>query len=122
MASIGPICWKFQSSVAKYLDISVRTVQRAVRQAKSLGVLVSRRLRRGEQPQGARQRITCGGALRRFVSWGLPQARAMARYARYRLRWLWRLQAVADKMARQQASDTAEREKIRAEIRADWGV
>lgn len=122
MASIGPITWMFQASVAKYLNISVRTVQRAVRQAKSLGVLVSRRLRRNEQPQGARSPISCGGALRRFVGWGVTQARALARYARYRMRWLWYLQNIAEKIARQRADEHAEREKIRSEIHADWGA
>jgi hypothetical protein len=91
----------FQQSVSKFTGISRRTIQRAVRQAKSLGVLVSRRLRRGERPQGAHKPITCGGALRRFVAWGLPQSRAEARYAQYAVRWLWRLEAIARKKARE---------------------
>ena len=108
-ASIGGVTWMFQATVSKFTGISRRTVQRAVRQAKSLGVLVSRRLRRGELPQGARKPITCGGALRRFVAWGQPQSRAAARYAQYAVRWLWRLEAVAKRKAR-------EREEIAAAV------
>jgi hypothetical protein len=93
-ASLGQICWQFQSSVARFTGYSVRTIQRAARQAKGMGVLVSRRLRRGERPPGARQPITCGGALRRFVAWGKPKAQAMALRARYALRDLWHREAV----------------------------
>lgn len=93
-ASMGQICWQFQSSVAKFTGYSVRTIQRAARQAKALGVLVSRRLRRGERPPGARQPITCGGALRRFIAWGKPKAQAMALRAKYALREVWRRDAI----------------------------
>lgn len=98
------ICWKFQSSVAKFTGYSVRTVQRAVRQAKALGVLVSRRLRRGERPPGARQPITCGGALRRFIAWGKPKAQALALRAKYALREVWRREA----LERRKLSERAE--------------
>lgn len=103
-ASMGEICWQFQRSVAHFTGYSVRTVQRAARQAKALGVLVSRRLRRGERPPGARQPITCGGALRRFVAWGKPKAQAMALRARYALREVWRREAIE----RQKCSEQAE--------------
>lgn len=101
MASIGEVCWMFQSTVAVFTGSSVRTIQRAMRQAKALGVLVSRRLRRGERPEGARQPITCGGALRRFTAWGVPAARAAARYAKHALRWIWRLDSIAKQKARE---------------------
>ena len=80
------MCWKFQSTVARFTGYNMRTIQRAVRQAKGMGVLVSRRLRRGERPPGARQPITCGGALRRFIAWGKPKAQRLALRARYALR------------------------------------
>jgi hypothetical protein len=93
-ASLGQICWQFQSSVARFTGYSVRTVQRAARQAKQMGVLVSRRLRRGERPPGARQPITCGGALRRFIAWGKPKAQRLALCAQYALREVWRREAL----------------------------
>lgn len=89
-ASLGQICWTFQSTIARFTGYAVRTIQRAIRQAKKLGVLVSRRLRRGERPPGARQPITCGGALRRFIAWGAPKAQAMALRAKYAIREVWR--------------------------------
>lgn len=122
MASIGATTWIFQRSVAKFCGICVRTVQRAVRQAKSWGVLVSRRLRRGERPDGARSPITCGGAMRRFVAWGQPKARQLALWAKYRIRWFHRLEAIAAAIARKNAATAAERERIRAEIKLDWGA
>jgi hypothetical protein len=103
------IGWGFQSNVAKFMLGSgatpaqvrgrMRTIQRAVRQAKRLGVLVSRRLRRGERPPGARQPITCGGALRRFIGWGAGKAQALALRARYAVRWEWREAALKRELA-----------------------
>jgi hypothetical protein len=100
----GGICWKFQSNVARFMlgrDAApaqvrgrMRTIQRAVRQAKQMGVLVSRRLRRGERPPGARQPITCGGALRRFIAWGKPKAQRLALCAKYAIREVWRREAL----------------------------
>lgn len=106
-ASLGQICWQFQSSVAKFTGYSVRTVQRASRQAKTMGVLVSRRLRRGERPPGARQPITCGGALRRFIAWGKPKAQALALRARYALREVWRREAIDQKKQRERGEIAA---------------
>lgn len=104
LASMGQICWQFQSSVARFMlgrgadpkqvRGRVRTIQRAARQAKTMGVLVSRRLRRGERPPGARQPITCGGALRRFIAWGKPREHALALRARYAVREVWRREAI----------------------------
>lgn len=105
-ASIGQICWQFQSSVHKFTGYSVRTIQRAVRQAKELGVLVSRRLRRGERPPGAHKPITCGGALRRFIAWGKPKAQALALRAKYALRELWRRDAL-DRKKQHERSEIA---------------
>lgn len=105
-ASLGQVCWQFQSSVAKFTGYSVRTVQRAARQARGMGVLVSRRLRRGERPPGARQPITCGGALRRFIAWGKPKAQAMALRAKYALRELWRRDAI-DRNQQRERSEIA---------------
>lgn len=103
MASIGQICWTFQSTVHEYTGISVRTIQRAVAQAKKLGVLVSRRLRRNEQPPGGRGPLSCGGALRRFTAWGMSQHRMLARCAKYALRWMWRENAVKERRLRERA-------------------
>jgi hypothetical protein len=106
-ASQGKVCWAFQSTLAKYTGYSVRTVQRAFSQAKRLGLIVSRRLRRGEQPDGANGPITCGGALRRFVSWGLTARRMVGLCLKYAQRWIYRQQAQADRAERQRAEVAA---------------
>ena len=95
--------WAFQESVAKFCGVSRRTVQRAMRQAKKLGVMVSRRIRRGERPPGQAYAYDCGGALRRFVGWGRSVAQALARYARYALRWIWREDAIKRRAERERA-------------------
>ncbi len=105
-ASLGQVCWQFQSSVARFTGYCVRTVQRAAAQARRMGVLVSRRLRRGERPPGARQPITCGGALRRFIAWGKPKAQALALRAKYALRELWRRDAI-DRNKQRERSEIA---------------
>jgi hypothetical protein len=94
--------WTFQRTIANFTGYSVRLIQRAVCQAKRFGVLVSRRLRRGERPQGSDRPITCGGALRRFIGWGKPKSQALALRAKYALRWIWREQAVDQRRAREQ--------------------
>lgn len=100
-ASIGRVCWTFQSSLAKFTSYSVRTIQRAMRQARRLGVLISRRLRRGEQPPGARKPISCGGALRRFIGWGSPKSQALALRAKYAVREVWRREAMERRAERE---------------------
>jgi hypothetical protein len=111
------ICWQFQSKVARFMlgrgateaqvRGRIRTIQRAVRQAKEMGVLVSRRLRRGERPPGARQPITCGGAYRRFIAWGKPKAQAMALRAKYALREVWRREAIERNQQRERSEIAA---------------
>jgi hypothetical protein len=124
LASIGEQCWQFQSSVARFMlgkstdpkqiRGRVRTIQRAVRQAKAMGVLVSRRLRRGERPPGARQPITCGGAVRRFIAWGKPKAQAMALRAKYALREVWRREALDRRQLRERSEIAAALTEFRA--------
>lgn len=102
-ASYGQICWTFQTTLAEFTGYCVRTIQRAMRQAKALGLLVSRRLRRGEQPIGARQPITCGGALRRFIGWGKPDRHAEPLRAKYALKEIWRREALERRAERERA-------------------
>lgn len=102
-SSYGRICWTFQSKLASFTGYSVRTIQRAMRQAKKLGVIRSRRLRRGERPPGATQPITCGGALRKFVAWGLPVVRAAVVCLSVAVQWQYREAAVEARAERERA-------------------
>lgn len=84
-ASFGAQSWVFQGTVAKWVKCSVRTVQRAMNEAKTLGILWSRRSRQGEVPPNARGSLKCGCAIRTFTAWGLRSIRRIgavcARYA-----------------------------------------
>lgn len=67
-ASLGPTYWGFQRTTAEFIGCSLRTVQRAIDEAKRLGLLTSRRSRRGElTPSG--KYLKCGFALRTFTTW-----------------------------------------------------
>jgi hypothetical protein len=84
-ASYGENCWAFQKRIAEWAKCSVRTVQRAMNEAKTLGIIRSRRSRRGEIPQNGRGPLKCGFAMRTFTAWGLRSLRRIrgvcARYA-----------------------------------------
>lgn len=105
-ASFGEQTWTFQSTLSTYTGFCVRTIQRAVRQAKKFGVLITKRIPRGARPQGAEKHLDCGAAWKRFVSWGLPMGQAMARCWRYSQGWLTH-----------EANLAAWRERQRAEAR-----
>ncbi len=73
-ASYGETFWGFQDNLAEFVGCSIRTVQRAFNEAKVLGLLYSRRSRKGElTPTG--KYLKCGFALRTFTTWGLRSAR-----------------------------------------------
>ena len=84
-ASYGQKSWVFQGTVAKWVKCSVRTVQRAFNEAKTLGIIYSRRSRQGEVPPNGRGSLKCGCAIRTFTAWGLRSVRRIggvcARYA-----------------------------------------
>lgn len=85
-ASYGEKSWVFQKTVANWAKCSMRTVQRAMNEAKILGIIYSRRSRQGEVPPNARGSLKCGCAIRTFTAWGLRSTRRIgavcARYAR----------------------------------------
>ena len=76
-ASYGRKVWTFQSTLAKFTGFCVRTIQRAVRQGKSFGILISKRIKRGETPKGGRGPLRCGAAMKTFVGWGMPEGHAL---------------------------------------------
>jgi hypothetical protein len=102
-ASLGRTCWAFQATLADFTGYSVSTVFRAFRQAKKLGLIVSRRLRVNEQPEGSDRPISCGGAFRRFVSWGMTPRRMVRLCLQYAARWIYREQAVEARAERERA-------------------
>jgi hypothetical protein len=84
-ASFGEKFWGFQRKLALYVGCSLRTVQRAMNEAKTLGIIYSRRSKQGEIPPGMAKPFKCGFAMRTFTAWGLRSTRRIgavcARYA-----------------------------------------
>jgi hypothetical protein len=74
-ASYGEKFWGFQRGLAEFVQCSVRTVQRAMDEAKTLGIIYSRRSRQGEIPPGMARPFKCGFAMRTFSAWGLRSTR-----------------------------------------------
>ena len=62
--------WVFRSTIAKKIGASVRTVGRAIRQAKDLGLLGTARAKKTEIPPGLDKPLPCGWSHRWIVGWG----------------------------------------------------
>lgn len=67
-------CWMFRAKIAEKLGCSVRTVQRAITQAKDLGLVRTGRAKLGEKPPGVATEIPCGWSHRFIVGRGLVGA------------------------------------------------
>jgi hypothetical protein len=62
--------WVFRSKIAKRIGASVRTVGRAIRQAKDLGLLGTARAKKTEIPPGLERPLVCGWSHRWIIGWG----------------------------------------------------
>lgn len=71
-------CWAFQSKIAARLSCSVRTVQRALRQARELGLIECHRSKRNEKAPGLDTVVPCGWSHRWAIGWGLAKEAAAA--------------------------------------------
>ena len=85
-------CWARRRKIAEHLRCSVRTVQRALTQAKELGLIGIGRSKPGEIPPGAKSEITCGFSHRWTIGWGMAGALVQEAVNRARA---WRLQKAA---------------------------
>lgn len=63
-------CWAFRSKLARQVGCSVRTVQRAITQARAEGLLGVARAKRGECPPSWPKPVECGWSHRWTVGWG----------------------------------------------------
>lgn len=81
-------CFAFRSSLANHLDLSVRTVQRAITQAKEHGLIGVARSKPGEQltrDDGSKYQLPCGFSHRWTIGWGQAYEQAKAVVAQTRL-------------------------------------
>jgi hypothetical protein len=63
-------CWAFRAKLAQKVGCSVRTVQRAITQATSLGLIGVARAKPNEKPPGVGHVVPCGWSHRWTVGWG----------------------------------------------------
>lgn len=89
-------CWAFRKKLAEKVGCSVRTVQRAITQAASLGLIGVARAKRNEKPPGLDHDVPCGWSHRWTVGWGKAGAAVKAAVDAARARWMIR-RAVATK-------------------------
>ena len=70
--------WLFRKKLAEVVRCSVRTVQRAITQAREEGLVGVARAKPGEIPPGAQKPFTCGFSHRWWVGRGKAAAAAIA--------------------------------------------
>lgn len=86
-------CWAFRKKLARQVGCSVRTVQRAITEAASLGLIGVARAKRGERPPGLEQEIPCGWSHRWAIGWGKAGAAVKQAISAARARWIVRRSA-----------------------------
>ena len=77
--------WMFRKNLADHTGLSVRTVQRAITQAKDFGLIGVARAKKNEIPPGMDRPLPCGWSHRWVVGWGQAAAAAKTAIANCRL-------------------------------------
>lgn len=82
-------CWAFRRKLAEKVGCSVRTVQRALTQARSEGLIGLARAKKTEVPPGWQHGpVTCGWSHRWVVGWGQAGQAVADRVHAAKARWL----------------------------------
>lgn len=107
--------WVFRKRIAKKIGGSVRTVGRAIRQAKDLGLLGTARAKKHEIPPGLDKPLVCGWSHRWIIGWGKAGQAVAAAVNQARARRLAKLTAkgvrpVAQPRRRRWTAEELERE------------
>lgn len=84
-------CWAFRRKLAAHVGCSVRTVQRAITQARAEGLIGVARAKPGEKPPGYDGTVDCGFSHRWTVGWGAAGRLVKERIAAAKARWLIRV-------------------------------
>jgi hypothetical protein len=82
--------WVFRKRLAVWARCSVRTVQRAITKARSLGLLGVARAKANEVPPGASHAFACGWSHRWTIGWGKAAAQVRRMVVAARLAWMTR--------------------------------
>ena len=83
-------CWAFRRKLARLLGVSVRTIQRAISEAKSLGLLRVFRAKPNEKAPELGKVVPCGWSHRLTVRWGKAGAAVTEAIEAARLRFIAR--------------------------------
>lgn len=89
-------CWRFRKTIARVIGCCIRTVQRAITQAKELGLLGVHRAKKGEIPPrspddpNAGKPIECGWSHRFTVGRGLAGRALAVAIEAARAKWITR--------------------------------
>ena len=82
-------CWMFRRNLAKHVGCSVRTVQRALTQAKAEGLLGTARAKKTEVPPNWQHGpVTCGWSHRWIIGWGKAGEAVGEAVAAAKARWM----------------------------------
>jgi hypothetical protein len=83
-------CWAFRKLLARMLRVSVRTIQRWLTKAKSLGLIEVYRGKKNETPPNADGPIPCGWSHRFTSGWGKAGDDVKNAIHQARLKWVAR--------------------------------
>jgi hypothetical protein len=86
-------CWAFRRRIAERIGCSVRTVQRAITQALSLGLVGVARAKKTEVPPGLDRPVECGWSHRWTIGWGRAGAAVKHAIETARAKWMVRVAA-----------------------------
>jgi hypothetical protein len=92
-------CWSFRRRLAERIGCSVRTVQRAITQAVSLGLVGVARAKKTDVPPGLDRPVDCGWSHRWTIGWGKAGAAVKTAIDGARARWMLRVAARTEKKA-----------------------
>lgn len=92
-------CWAFRSKIAEHIGCSTRTVQRAITQAKSEGLIGVARAKQDEKPPNWHSVVPCGWSHRWTIGWGKAGPAAEQAVQAARARWIVRMSVEAMKPA-----------------------
>ena len=96
--------WAFRRTIAAAVGCAVRTVGRAIRQAKEAGLINTWRAKKNEVPPGAKAPIPCGWSHRTVLGWGQAGQAVKDAVHAARARWLVKVAVPAGPGSQSQTS------------------
>jgi DNA-binding transcriptional regulator YhcF (GntR family) len=112
-------CWTFRRNLAKHVGCSVRTVQRALTQARSEGLIRVQRAKKTDiPPQWEHGPVTCGWSHRWVCGWGQAGEKVKQAVEQAKARWIVRTATNALATSAKPTGSSASRETTRTPVAA----